>query len=53
VLRAQGTRPLQRLLFRLLGGQFGDFRDWPAIDRWADGIASRLSTGTLTGGGHG
>jgi menaquinone-dependent protoporphyrinogen oxidase len=53
VLRASETKGGQRLLFRVMGGQFGDFRDWPAIDRWADGIAARLATGTLTGGGHG
>ena len=23
----------------------GDFRDWPAIDAWADGIAAELATG--------
>ncbi len=53
VLRAHETRPGQRLLYRLLGGQFGDFRDWPQIDRWTDGIAARLATGTLLGGSHG
>ena len=53
VLRAHETRPVQRVLYRLLGGQFGDFRDWPQIDAWAEGIAARLVTGTLTGGGHG
>ena len=53
VLRAHETRTLQRWMFRLLGGEFGDFRDWPQIDRWADGIAARLATGALTGGGHG
>ncbi|MDA8047797.1 MAG: flavodoxin [Actinomycetota bacterium] len=31
-----------RIFLRLAGGRFGDFRDWPAIDRWADGIAERL-----------
>jgi menaquinone-dependent protoporphyrinogen oxidase len=27
---------------RLLGGHFGDFRDWAAIDSWADGIDAAL-----------
>jgi menaquinone-dependent protoporphyrinogen oxidase len=27
-----------RLVFRLLGGRYGDFRDWDEIDRWADEI---------------
>lgn len=50
VLRAHETPPGQRRLYRLLGGQFGDFRDWPQIDGWADAIAARLVTGTLTTG---
>ena len=48
VLRAHETPPTQRWLYRLLGGQFGDFRDWHQIDAWAEGIAARLATGTLT-----
>ena len=36
-------RPLQRLSFRLRGGQPGDFRDWAAIDAWTDGIARQLT----------
>lgn len=31
-----------RILFRLVGGSFGDFRDWPAIESWARTIASEL-----------
>jgi menaquinone-dependent protoporphyrinogen oxidase len=31
-----------RILFHLLGGRFGDNRDWPEIDTWADGIARSL-----------
>jgi menaquinone-dependent protoporphyrinogen oxidase len=30
------------LVLRLLGGRFGDFRDWPAIRGWADDIATAL-----------
>jgi menaquinone-dependent protoporphyrinogen oxidase len=33
----------QRLAFRMRGGRSGDFRDWPAIDAWADEIARQLS----------
>jgi menaquinone-dependent protoporphyrinogen oxidase len=35
---------LSRLLYHALGGRLGDNRDWPDIDRWADGIASALPT---------
>lgn len=41
-LTADATRPGERLLLRLLGARFGDFRDWRAVDRWAHGIASAL-----------
>lgn len=34
-----------RMLFRLVGGRFGDFRDWEAIDAWAAGIAGELRAG--------
>lgn len=27
-----------RVVFRLMGGRYGDFRDWDDIDRWADEI---------------
>ncbi len=38
-----GQFPLQsRIFLRLLGGRYGDFRDWAGINRWADGIARRL-----------
>jgi menaquinone-dependent protoporphyrinogen oxidase len=33
----------QRLAFRMRGGRSGDFRDWPAIDAWADEIARQLT----------
>lgn len=32
-----------RILFRLAGGRFGDHRDWPAIEAWADTIAADLA----------
>ncbi|MCI9870524.1 flavodoxin [Arthrobacter humicola] len=45
-----------RMLFRLVGGRFGDFRDWAADDGWTDQITDQLtrpasspSTGIITG----
>lgn len=32
-----------RLLFHLIGGRFGDHRDWAVIDAWAEQIATALS----------
>jgi menaquinone-dependent protoporphyrinogen oxidase len=29
--------------FKAIGGRFGDFRDWPAIEGWADGISGQLA----------
>jgi menaquinone-dependent protoporphyrinogen oxidase len=37
-----------RLLFRAFGGRFGDHRDWPAIEAWADQIARVLPTARST-----
>lgn len=38
-----GQFPIQsRMFLRLLGGRYGDFRDWAGIDQWADDIARRL-----------
>lgn len=34
-----------RLLFRLVGGRFGDFRDGEAVDAWAAGISGELRAG--------
>jgi len=33
-----------RIVFRLLGGRYGDHRDWAAMDRWADEIGEHLHT---------
>jgi menaquinone-dependent protoporphyrinogen oxidase len=33
-----------RLFFQAFGGRFGDHRDWPTIDAWADRIAVALSS---------
>jgi menaquinone-dependent protoporphyrinogen oxidase len=31
-----------RAFFRATGGRYGDYRNWPAIDAWADLIAAQL-----------
>jgi menaquinone-dependent protoporphyrinogen oxidase len=31
-----------RMFFHAFGGRFGDHRDWPVIEAWADGIALAL-----------
>lgn len=31
------------LVFRAVGGRFGDFREWPAIEMWSSSIAEALS----------
>ncbi|MFJ5993251.1 flavodoxin domain-containing protein [Lentzea sp. NPDC092896] len=33
---------LGTLVFRAMGGRFGDFRDWAAIEKWSTGIAEAL-----------
>ena len=32
-------------LFKLLGGRFGDHRDWDDVDQWAAGIGRSLTSG--------
>ncbi|MEU6379789.1 flavodoxin domain-containing protein [Streptomyces sp. NPDC046909] len=44
ISRAQLPRA-GRILFRLVGGRFGDYRDWAAIDGWASEIADELARG--------
>ncbi|HEX7307666.1 flavodoxin domain-containing protein [Lentzea sp.] len=34
---------LGALVFRALGGRFGDFRDWDAIEKWGASIADALA----------
>jgi menaquinone-dependent protoporphyrinogen oxidase len=34
------------LMFRLVGGRFGDYRDWAVIDDWAGDIATALGPET-------
>ncbi|CAH0130394.1 hypothetical protein SRABI83_00226 [Arthrobacter sp. Bi83] len=32
-----------RMLFRLVGGRFGDLRDWAVVDGWTDQITDQLA----------
>ncbi|CAM5481866.1 flavodoxin [Streptomyces spiroverticillatus] len=32
-----------RLMFRLMGCRYGDYRDWAAVEAWADAIARELA----------
>ncbi|MCZ9881775.1 flavodoxin domain-containing protein [Arthrobacter sp. B2a2-09] len=34
-----------RVFFQLVGGRFGDLRNWAAIDAWTDQIAAQLKPG--------
>ncbi|MFD5856832.1 flavodoxin domain-containing protein [Streptomyces chartreusis] len=42
VIRASQLPLGGRIRFRLVGGRYGDYRDWDAIDGWAAEIASEL-----------
>ncbi|WP_282696572.1 flavodoxin domain-containing protein [Streptomyces sp. CC208A] len=42
VIRREHLDRKGAVLFRLLGGRYGDHRDWAAIEEWADGIAGQL-----------
>ena len=42
----------ERLIVRLLRAPRGDFRDWPAIDDWADAVASELLAGAQGAAAH-
>lgn len=33
---------VSRLFFHMFGGRFGDNRDWPEIDAWAERVARTL-----------
>lgn len=37
---------VSRATFRLMGGRYGDFRNWPDIDAWAASISDCLLEGT-------
>ena len=55
-LRPKSLRRSDRLLARLTaaragwGEAEGDFRDWPAVDRWADALAAEISSDRATSG---
>jgi menaquinone-dependent protoporphyrinogen oxidase len=42
-LTAEGLRSRQRLSLLIFGGLEGDWRDWTAIERWGDEIATSLA----------
>ncbi|WP_329952703.1 dsRBD fold-containing protein [Streptomyces sp. BE303] len=42
---------LGRLVFRLMGGRFGDHRDWHDVDRWTESVARERATAPLAGSG--
>jgi menaquinone-dependent protoporphyrinogen oxidase len=41
-IRAEHWNQIGDLFMRLLGGTYGDHRDWQDVDAWADGIARAL-----------
>lgn len=43
VVSKQQFPAVSRLVLRLMGARFGDFRRWPDIDAWADEIADGLA----------
>ena len=43
VVRPEHWDRKARRRFKLLGCRYGDYRDWDAIDAWADQIAERLA----------
>lgn len=45
VVRREHLTPGGRAKFRLMGGRYGDFRNWDAIDGWADSIVGALQPG--------
>ncbi len=51
VLTPDAARPGEGLLLRLLGARFGDFRDWSAVEGWAEGIADFLLSHKGNAGG--
>jgi menaquinone-dependent protoporphyrinogen oxidase len=42
VVSRQQFPPLSRAVLRLMGGRYGDLRDWVEIDAWADTISGSL-----------
>jgi menaquinone-dependent protoporphyrinogen oxidase len=50
VCRSEQLPQPGRILFRAVGGHFGDYRDWPAIEAWAREIAEELRAQTAAEG---
>jgi menaquinone-dependent protoporphyrinogen oxidase len=46
VVGKQQFPPVSRAILRLMGGHFGDFRNWPDIDAWAASICEHLLEAT-------
>ncbi len=42
VIRKDHLSGAGRVRFRMMGGRYGDFRDWDEIDRWADVVGEEL-----------
>lgn len=42
VIRPDQFPLISRVVFRLMGARWGDYRDWAGIDEWADQIAGEL-----------
>lgn len=53
VYREGQLKGTAHVMFKLIGGRFGDFRDWAAIESWADGISQALAAGAGTLPGQG
>ncbi len=43
VVSAAAFGKVGALLFRAMGGRFGDFRDWAEIERWSASISEALA----------
>ncbi|NJQ00156.1 flavodoxin domain-containing protein [Streptomyces zingiberis] len=41
-LRRRHLTPLGRVIFRAMGGRYGDHRDWDRVDAWAEAIVRGL-----------
>lgn len=43
VVTAEALPPNGRLIFRVIGGRYGDHRNWPEIEAWADRIGQSVA----------
>ena len=46
VVRRGDWPPFGRIVFALMGGKYGDARDWSDVERWAEGIVAQLRSET-------